>query len=116
MGRTAPTRALRQLSRRVARAVRRKVAAARTGMRLVTVSQLRAVSFLLEHLDEAARKRSAVQARRRRGDAEIFARFPVYLVPTYPGDAQLFAGSGFRSWLPAELPLIEKRLDEVIVP
>jgi GT2 family glycosyltransferase len=106
-------------SRRLAGRVRRKVAALATSPRLAdqrTVAQLRAVSFLLGHLDEAARKRGAVQARRRRSDQEIFARFPVYLVPTYPGDEQLFAGSGFRSWLPAELPLIEKRLDEVIVP
>jgi GT2 family glycosyltransferase len=117
--RTGAVGAVLQQSRRVARALRRRITAERAGPRLVdprTVSQLRAISFLLGHLDQAARKRSEVQARRRRTDGEIFARFPVYLVPTYPGDAQLFAGSGFRSWLPADLPLIEKRLDEVIVP
>jgi hypothetical protein len=117
--RAGSMRALLRLSRRIARAVRRRVAAASTSPRLAderTVAQLRAVSFLLEHLDQAARKRSATQARRRRGDGEIFARFPVYLVPTYPGDAQLFAGPGFRSWLPPDLPLIEMRLDEVIAP
>jgi hypothetical protein len=105
-------------SRRFAGRAGRKVVTLATSPRLVderSVAQLRAVSFLLGHLDEAARKRKAVQARRRRGDGEFFARFPVYLVPTYPGDAQLFAGAGFRSWLPPELPLIEKRLDEVIV-
>ncbi len=116
--RAGSMREMIQRGRRTAGALRRKVAAAAKSPRLVdgrTVAQLRAVSFLLGHLDEAARKRSAVQAQRRRGDGEFFARFPAYLVPTYPGDEQLFAGSGFRSWLPAELPLIEKRLDEVIV-
>jgi GT2 family glycosyltransferase len=100
-----------------ARGLRAKIAAASPYAILAderTVAQLRAVSFLLEHLDRAAEKRSAVQAARRRTDRDYFARFPAYLVPTYPGDAKLFASRGFRSWLPPELPLIEKRLDEVI--
>jgi hypothetical protein len=79
-----------------------------------TVAQFRAISSLLDHLDRAAEKRSAVQAARQRTDRDYFARFPVYLVPTYPGDTTLFASQGFRSWLPSDLPLIEKRLGEVI--
>jgi GT2 family glycosyltransferase len=79
-----------------------------------TVAQLRAVSYLLGHLDAAAAKRRAVQARRRRSDREIFARFPLYLVPTYPGDEHLFAGAGFQAWLPPDLPLVCARLAEVM--
>lgn len=77
-------------------------------------AQLRAQAYLLRHLDRAAEKRREVQARRRVPDAEIFARFPPYLVPTYPGDEALFASPGFRSWLPAELPLVEATLAEVM--
>ena len=62
----------------------------------------------------AAAKRRAVQARRRVPDREILARFPPYLVPTYPGDEALFASSGFRAWLPADLTLVERTLGEVI--
>ena len=58
--------------------------------------------------------RSRVQARRRVPDREIFARFPPYLVPTYPGDAHLFAGPGFRTWLPDDLPLVESTLEELM--
>jgi GT2 family glycosyltransferase len=79
-----------------------------------TVAQLRAVGWLLRHLERAAEKRAAVQARRRVSDREIFARFPLYLVPTYPGDAELFASPGFRAWLPRDLPLVEKRLEELM--
>ena len=79
-----------------------------------TVAQLRAHSFLLRHLDEAAEKRRIVQGRRRRPDAEIFERFPVYRVPTYPGDEALFRSSGFRSWWPEALPSVECALGDVM--
>ena len=79
-----------------------------------SVAQLRALSYLLAHLDDAAGARQAVQARRRRSDREIFARFPLYLVPTYPGDETLFASAGFASWLPADLPLRRQTLAEVM--
>jgi hypothetical protein len=79
-----------------------------------TQAQLRAQAWVLRHLDAAAAKRRAVQARRKVPDREILARFPPYLVPTYPGDEALFASPGFRSWLPGELPLIESTLGEVM--
>ncbi|HEV3458054.1 MAG TPA: glycosyltransferase family 2 protein [Thermoanaerobaculia bacterium] len=79
-----------------------------------TVAQLRALSYLLAHLEAAAAAREAVQRRRRRSDREIFARFPPYLVPTYPGDQFLFASPGFTAWLPAELPLVRHALDEIM--
>ncbi len=79
-----------------------------------SVAQLRAISYLAGHLDAAAEKRARVQARRRRADGEIFERFPLYLVATYPGDAELFASAGFRAWLPAGVPLCERRLAEIM--
>jgi len=79
-----------------------------------TVAQLRATHWLLGHLDSAAARRAEIQKRRRRPDREIFERFPVYLVPTYPGDHALFARSGFRDWLPKELPLVEARLEDIM--
>ncbi|RMH17871.1 MAG: glycosyltransferase family 2 protein [Acidobacteria bacterium] len=79
-----------------------------------TVAQLRAITYLLGHLDAAADKRHAVQARRRRPDGEIFARFPAAVVPTYPGDERLFASAAFAELLPAGLPVVRYRLDEVM--
>lgn len=70
-----------------------------------TVAQLRAVSQILGHLDGAAARRRVVQARRRRSDREIFERFPLYVVPTYPGDERLFESSAFRELLGDEIPL-----------
>jgi GT2 family glycosyltransferase len=79
-----------------------------------SLAQLRALSFLLAHLDRAAAQRAAVARRRRRSDREIFARFPLYLVPTYPGDEALFASPGFATWLPRDLPLVRHTLSEVM--
>jgi len=79
-----------------------------------TVAQLRATHWLLGHLDSAATRRAEIQKRRRRPDQEIFERFPVYLVPTYPGDQALFASAGFRDWLPKDLPLVEARLEDIM--
>ena len=110
-----------ELARRLVARLKRDVAARRprraapptlTDER--TVAQLRAMSYLLAHLDEAAGRRRAVQARRRRPDREYFERFPPYLVPTYPGDEALFASPGFRAWLPTEPELVFARLEEIM--
>lgn len=79
-----------------------------------TIAQLRAIHWVLGHLDGAAERRAAVQRRRRRSDREIFERFPLYVVPTYPGDEQLFDTPGFAAWLPADLPLVRSRLEDVM--
>jgi GT2 family glycosyltransferase len=95
---------------------RRQAAAARAPVLTDerTVAQLRALSYLLSHLEAGAAAREAVQRRRRRADREIFARFPLYLVPTYPGDQALFASRGFAAWLPERLPLARHTLDEMM--
>ncbi len=55
----------------------------------LTLAQLRALAWIHRHHDALAGKRRAVQEGRRREDAEIFRRFPLRLVPTYPGDDRL---------------------------
>ena len=110
-------RMLARLGREIAARMPRRRAAAPAAPALTderTVAQLRAMSHLLGHLDSAAERRRAVQQRRRRPDREYFERFPPYLVPTYPGDADLFASPGFRTWLPAEPQLVEARLADVM--
>jgi hypothetical protein len=107
----------RDLVRRAARRARRILAGFDHAPRLTderTVAQLRVQAYLLRHLDQAAEKRQRVQSRRRRSDREIFERFPLVLVPTYPGDQALFSSPGFRSWLPADLPLRECRLEDLV--
>ncbi len=79
-----------------------------------TVAQLRALTYLLGNLDRSAAKRRVVQARRQRSDLEIFERFPLYLVPTYPGDERLFATEAFAEWLPKDLPIKRRRLDQIM--
>jgi GT2 family glycosyltransferase len=79
-----------------------------------TIAQFRALHWVTSHLDAAAVTRAAVQKRRRRSDREIFERFPAYLVPTYPGDHELFASPGFQAWLPEELPLRRVGLGEIM--
>jgi hypothetical protein len=79
-----------------------------------TLSQLRAVNHLLANLDRAAESRRRTQARRRRPDRAIFERFPLYLVPTYPGDAELFASSAFATWLPDDVELARAELGEIM--
>jgi hypothetical protein len=79
-----------------------------------TVAQLQALSSLLGNLDGAAERRRAAQAARRIPDRELLGRFPLWVVPTYPGDEALFASPGFKSWLPADVPLVSSTLAEVM--
>lgn len=79
-----------------------------------TLAQVRALSSIVRGLDGAVERRRRVQARRRRPDAEIFERFPLYLVPTYPGDEQLFESVGFESLWPEEVMLVRRSLEEVM--
>lgn len=84
-----------------------------------TVAQLRAVTQILGHLDQADERRREIQGRRRRCDQEIFERFPLYVVPTYPGDDRLFQSEAFKAWLGetwmgGDLPVVSASLDEIM--
>ena len=78
----------------------------------LTVAQLRALLWIHAHHASLAEKRRRVQASRRRPDSEIFARFPLRIVPTYPGDEQ-FSTDFFAPFLEAAPPLVRSTLDEI---
>ena len=79
----------------------------------LTTMQFRAFDWILRHQDEICRKRARIQAMRRRSDGEIFERFPLSVIPTYPGDELLMSGPLF-SLLRPDLPSVEAGLDETI--
>ncbi len=78
----------------------------------LTVAQLRALSWIHRHDAALAEKRRAVQAARRRSDAEIFAKFPLRIVPTYPGDER-FGSDFFAPFLPWAPELVRTTLEEI---
>lgn len=79
-----------------------------------TLAQLRGLSGFLRALDAVAAARRALAARRRRADREIFARFPLWIVPTYPGDRALFGSAAFADLLPGELRFERAELGDVL--
>lgn len=79
-----------------------------------TIAQLRMLSWLVGNLAEQAAARHRTQERRRRSDREIFERFPLAVVPTYPGDQALFAGEAFRSAWPVGIPRVDYTLAEIM--
>jgi GT2 family glycosyltransferase len=80
-----------------------------------TYAHLRAITWILGHLDLHAAKRRKTQARRLRSDREIFERFPLHIVPTYPGDERLFQCAAFRDELPTDLTrFVHRDLNEIM--
>ena len=79
----------------------------------LTAMQFRAFEWVLEHDEKIGSKRDAVQRMRRRADREIFDRFPLHIVPTYPGDEQLMKSALFRILRPS-MPVVERSLAEII--
>jgi hypothetical protein len=78
----------------------------------LTVAHLRALSWIHRHHAALAEKRRAVQARRLRADAEIFAKFPLRIVPTYPGDER-FGSDFFAPFLQIAPGLVQTTLEEI---
>jgi len=78
------------------------------------LAQLAALGGFLAELDGVEAERERLGSRRRRRDRELFERFPLWIVPTYPGDQRLFASRGFAAWLPADLRFERARLEEVV--
>ncbi len=79
----------------------------------LTAMQFRAFEWIVSHADRITQKRSVVQRLRRRSDREIFERFPLHLVPTYPGDEALMSSALFRLLRPP-LPSVEKNLGDIM--
>jgi GT2 family glycosyltransferase len=78
----------------------------------LTVAHLRALLWIHRNHASLAAARRRVQAGRRRPDSEIFARFPLRIVPTYPGDAR-FDSDFFREFLTGAPPLLRTELSEI---
>ena len=81
----------------------------------LTAMQFRAFDWIVKNDARLAKKRHDVQQRRKRSDREIFERFPLHFVPTYPGDTQMMESALFRLLRPA-LPSEERKLEEIIRP
>lgn len=79
----------------------------------LTAMQFRALEWIMRNQSRIAKKRDDVQKRRKRSDAEIFARFPLHFVPTYPGDDELMRSPLFRAMRPA-LTSVEKELADIM--
>ncbi|MBV9493808.1 MAG: hypothetical protein JOZ54_06150, partial [Acidobacteria bacterium] len=79
----------------------------------LTTMQFRALDWIFRNEAHLMEKRSRVQALRRMPDREIFARFPLHIVPTYPGDESLMAGPLFDLLRP-RLPSSARKLGDII--
>ncbi|HEY3203957.1 MAG TPA: glycosyltransferase [Thermoanaerobaculia bacterium] len=78
----------------------------------LSIAHLRALLWVHRHHEALAGKRRIVQASRRRSDAEIFGKFPLRLVPTYPGDERL-TSDFFAPFFESAPPLVRTTLDEI---
>lgn len=79
----------------------------------LTAMQFRALDWILGHQERIAKKRHEVQSRRKRSDREIFERFPLHFVATYPGDDALMQSALFQLLRP-RLPSVDKTLREIM--
>jgi len=79
----------------------------------LAIAQLRALRAVFAGAEELGERRAEVQSRRVRSDREIFRRFPLRIVPTYPGD-EIFASRFFAPFLSAAPGLTPRTLDEVL--
>jgi len=79
-----------------------------------STAQLRTLDWLGRNMDALAHRRRAVQSRRQRPDAEIFEKFPLHLVPIYPGDSELFQSAGFQALLPQTPRLRYRTLADLV--
>lgn len=78
----------------------------------LTAMQFRAFDWIVRHESLLARKREEIQARRTRSDREIFERFPLHFIPTYPGDATMMQSPLFR-FLRPHLPSVDRVLSDI---
>jgi hypothetical protein len=79
-------------------------------------AQIGGLVGFLAALDPLAAERARLARRRRRSDLELFGRFPLWIVPTYPGDEALFGSPSFTAWLPPELVFERSTLEAVMRP
>ena len=102
--------------RRFVDRVRRRLAGAPSLARIddpLTTMQFRAFEWIVQNGEKLAAKRELVQSSRRRPDREIFEKFPLHFIPTYPGDERLMSGAMFRLLRP-RLPAVDRKLGDII--
>lgn len=75
--------------------------------------QFRATEWFLANSEKIMMKRTSIQSRRQRSDAQIFARFPLLYVPTYHGDDVLMSSALFRA-LRTHLPSTDTTLADIM--
>lgn len=78
----------------------------------LTVMQFRAFDWITRNEPLLAAKRERVQKLRKRADEEIFARFPLHFVPTYPGDETMMGSALFRAMRP-KLRSLDRSLGDI---
>jgi len=76
--------------------------------------QLRAARGFFSGLDHTDERRVQLDAARTVPDREILARFPRFVIPTYPGDEEWFKSDAFRALLPDDWPLEFHALDDIM--
>ena len=79
----------------------------------LTAMQFRAFEWVLANEKRIMEKRKSVQAKRKREDEEIFRRFPLHFVATYPGDEGLMASPIFTLLRPP-LASVDRKLGDII--
>lgn len=102
--------------RRIRQSIGRAIAGDRNAAVLddpLTAMQFRAIDWVFRNEKHLMEKRATVQRDRMRSDGEIFERFPIHYVPTYPGDRDLMSSALFRALEPA-LRSERKTLDEIM--
>ncbi len=111
----------RRATRKILRAARARRSASSPSRERIELSgnralaQLSGLAGLLAGLDAMELEHEKLERRRKRSDLELFERFPLWIVPTYPGDARLFESEAFARWLPADLRFERAALAEVLV-
>ena len=79
-----------------------------------SLSSLRALHRIAVDLPRLEEKRRENERLRTVPTRALFARFPPALVPTYPGDEELFSSDAFRALLPRDLDLPRLALSDVM--
>ena len=74
----------------------------------------RAFQWIHHHWAELDAKRRQAQEKRVRPDRDRLERFPLWLIPTYPGDELLFTNPAFLNLLPGDIPLQKAELKDIL--
>lgn len=101
-------------------ALARAVAGPRAGAPTVAdghlLMQLRAVHGFFAAAEAVESRRRSLEEVRRRPDRDLVALFPRLVVPTYPGDDELFASPLFAAALPVGWPVEHATLSDLLDP